>query len=243
MTSISTKPLTRKQKALFVKHFPLVRKIVNSMRKKLPSYADLDELISVGVYGLADAISKFDPSREQKFSAYASTRIRGSIIDELRDLDYMSRSARNDSKNVEKLREELEQSLGRKPNDAELRNRMGVSQKQFDKIMRRTQTFSFVSINEPLQNGDSDSASGGISRSIADENSPSAKEELEKKEMAQNLRTRMSELPERQRTVLQRYYFDEKKLGEIAKEFGLTEARICQIHAQALSSLRPKFVN
>lgn len=242
MTNISTKPLTRKQKALFVKHFPLVRKIVNSMRKKLPSYADLDELNSVGVYGLADAITKFDPEREQKFSAYASTRIRGAIIDELRDLDYMSRSARNDAKRVDKLREELEQSLGRKPDDSEVRKLMGVSQKQFDKIMRRTQTYSFVSINEPVANGDESGKSSAV-RSVEDEKSPNAVEVLEEKELAQNLKSKISELPERQRTVLQRYYFDEKKLGEIAKEFGLTEARICQIHAQALSSLRPKFVN
>ncbi len=234
------KVLNRKQRALFVKYYPLVGKIANTMKTKLPAYADIDELHSAGVQGLADAILKLDPSRESKFGGYVSTRIRGAMIDELRNLDYMSRSARNDAKNVEKIRSEMEQSLGRQPLDEEVRDRMGISQKQFDKIMRRTQKYSFLSLNEsPV--GSSDSAN--FSESIPDENSPTAVEQIESRELVGELKDSISKLPEKQRRVIERYYFDEKKLGEIAKEFGLTEARICQIHFQALSSLRPKFKN
>ena len=207
------------------------------MKTKLPSYADLDELHSAGVGGLADAVRKLDPAREESFGGYISTRVRGAIIDELRSLDYMSRSARSDAKQLEKLREELEQQLGRAPKDSELREKMGVSEKQFEKMMRRTQSCSFISLNDSPESGDVNTPS--FSESIADETAETAVETVEKKEFAENVRKNIAQLPEKQRRVIENYYFKDKKLGEIAKEFGLTEARICQIHAQALNSLRP----
>ena len=101
------KVLTKKQQELFVKYYPMVRKVVNSMRSKLPSHADLYGLHSSGVSGLADAVRKLDPSRKDSFDGYVSTRVRGAIIDELRDLDYMSRSARSDAKNIERIKEAM----------------------------------------------------------------------------------------------------------------------------------------
>lgn len=97
-------PFTQAQQKIFEKYFPIVRRIVNSMRSKLPSYADADELHSAGVWGLADAIRRLDDSRSDSFDGYIAIRIRGAIIDELRNIDYMSRSARNDAKNVEKIK-------------------------------------------------------------------------------------------------------------------------------------------
>ena len=165
----------------------------------------------------------------------------GAIIDELRSLDYMSRSARSDAKQLDKLREELERKLGRAPKDSELREKMGVSEKQFERIKRRTQSCSFISLNDSPENDDGNVPS--FAESIADENAETAVDAVEKKELAENVRRSIAALPEKQRRVIENYYFKDKKLGEIAKEFGLTEARICQIHAQALNSLRPKFVN
>lgn len=237
-----TNVLNAKQKALFVKYYPLVNKVVNSMRAKLPSHADIDELHSAGVSGLADAIQRLDPDREQSFGGYVSTRIRGAIIDELRDLDYMSRSARSDAKNIEKKRVELEQRLGRTPDEEELRAEIGVSHKQFSKILRRTQSCSFISLNDSAGNS-SEISVPSFSESIADENATTAVEDIERKEMTAEIRRSVASLPEKQRRVLEGYYFEEKKLGEIAREFGLTEARICQIHSQALNSLRPRFSN
>lgn len=237
------KILTTRQRELFVKYYPVISKVVNSMRAKLPSHADIDELHSAGVSGLADAVSKLDPSRKKSFDGYVATRVRGAIIDELRDLDYMSRSARCDAKNLDKLRESLEQKLGRSPTDEELRKAMGVSQKQFDKVLRRTQACSFISINDTPNSCDSDAAAPSFSESIPDENSPTAVEEIEKRELFEDVKRNIAALPERQRRILEGYYFQEKKLAEIAREFGLTEARICQIHSQALNSLRPKFGN
>ena len=153
----------------------------------------------------------------------------------------MSRSARSDAKNIERIKEAMEQRLGRAPSDAELRLEMGVSQKQFNKIMRRTQSYSFVSLNDSADSTEASAPS--FSESIADENIPTAVEEIESREMSESVRRNIANLPEKQRKVIEGYYFQEKKLGEIAKDFGLTEARICQIHSQALNALRPKFVN
>ena len=235
------KPLTPEQREFFVRFFPVVRKIVNSMRGKLPSYADLDELHSAGVTGLANAIQKLDPTRKDTFDGYIAMRIRGAIIDELRSLDYMSRSARNDAKHVEKLRLSLEQKLERAPRVEELRKEMGVSEKQYNKIMRRTQAYSFISLNNIPENNENSPPT--FADTIADENSSSPADELEHNETYEEIRQNLATLPEKQRRVLDSYYFKHKKLGEIAKEFGLTEARICQIHAQALRNLKPKLAN
>ena len=188
------KALTARQRDLFVKYYPVIRKIVNSMKTKLPSYADLDELHSAGVGGLADAVRKLDPAREESFGGYISTRVRGAIIDELRSLDYMSRSARSDAKQLEKLREELEQQLGRAPKDSELREKMGVSERQFEKMMRRTQSCSFISLNDSPESGDVNTPS--FSESIADETAETAVETVEKKEFAENVRKNIAQLPE-----------------------------------------------
>ncbi len=234
-------PLTKVQQDIFIKYYPVVRKVVNSMRGKLPSYADMDELHSAGVSGLADAIKRLDPNRSDTFDGYIATRIRGAIIDELRNLDYMSRSARNDAKHIEKIREDLEQKLERTPLNEEVRREMGVSQKQYNKILRRTQSYSFISLNNTTDS--TDSSMPTFEESVADESSFSPLEELESSEMSGEIHNMLSSLPDKQRRVLESYYFQNKKLSEIAKELGLTEARICQIHSQALKNLRPKLAN
>ena len=234
-------PLSERQQEIFIKYYPVVRKVVNSMRSKLPSYADLDELHSAGVAGLADAIKRLDLSREDTFDSYIATRIRGSVIDELRSLDYMSRSARNDAKNIEKLRNRLEQKLSRTPLESEMRKAMGVSERQYNKIMRRTQSLSFISLNERTDSDDTSAPS--VVESVADTHSPSPLKQIETTEMYKEIRENIANLPEKQRRVLDSYYFKDMELSDIAKEFGLTEARICQIHSQALRNLRPKLSN
>ena len=229
------------QKTLLVEYYPLVAKIVNSMKGKLPSYADLDELHSVGVAGLADAVRRLDPSRKSSFCGYISLRIKGAIIDELRKLDYMPRSARNEAKKLDKLRDGMELELGRRPEDYELRDRLGMDKRRFDKMMRRTSLCSFVSLNDTADT--TDSSSPELAESIPDENSPTAREQLEKKEIGELLRTRILNLNDKQRRIIESYYFEDKKLADIAAEFGVTEARICQIHGQALKILKSKFKN
>lgn len=232
--------LNAKQRKLVIEHYPLVQKVVNSIRSRLPSHADLDELHSAGVGGLVDASMKLNPEKADSFGAYASMRIRGAIMDELRKLDYMPRSARQDAKKISKKRDELEQDLGREASDEEVRESLDLSNRQFTKVLRRTQNLSFMSLNDDsTKNGET----RDLSEIIADENAQTAVEKIEKQELSKLLKTRLMNLPEKQRLIIQRYYYDEKKLAEIAEEFNVSEARICQIHAQAIKALRSKFRN
>ncbi len=237
---MKTKILNKNQSKLIVKHYPLVQKLVNSIRNRLPSHADLDELHSAGVGGLVDASIKLDPKKADSFGAYASMRIRGAIMDELRKLDYMPRSARQDAKLISKTRDSLEQDLGREATDEELRNSLDLSHKQFAKILRRTQNYSFMSLND---DSSKDGETRNLSEIIPDESALTAVEKIEKRELSMLLKNRLHSLPEKQRLIIERYYYEEKKLSEIAAEFNVSEARICQIHSQALSSLRTKFRN
>ena len=239
-TNGKNETLNASQRQLVVEHYPLVQKVVNSIRSRLPSHADLDELHSAGIGGLVDATMKLKKEKADSFGAYASMRIRGAIMDELRKLDYMPRSARQDAKKVTKTREELEQSLGRTASDDEVRRAMDLSQKQYTKVLRRTQNFSFMSLND---NSTRDGESRDLDEIIPDENAKTAVEKIEARELKVLLKSRLASLPDKQRLIVERYYFDEKKLSEIAAELGVSEARICQIHSQAIKSLRAKFKN
>lgn len=238
--SESTSTLNRSQQKLVIEHYPLVQKVVNSIRGRLPSHADLDELHSAGVGGLVDASLKLKPEKAGSFGAYASMRIRGAIMDELRKLDYMPRSARQDAKRITKTRDALESDLGREASDDEVRGALDLSRKQFTKVLRRTQNIAFVSLND---DSSKDGEVRDLSEIIPDESAATAVEKIEKEEMSKLLRERLLNLPEKQRRIVESYYFESKKLAEIAGEFGVSEARICQIHAQALKTLRAKFRN
>jgi RNA polymerase sigma factor for flagellar operon FliA len=139
------------------------------------------------------------------------------------------------------LRNRLEQKLSRTPLESEIRKAMGVSERQYNKIMRRTQSLSFISLNERTDSDDTSAPS--VVESVADTHSPSPLKQIETTEMYKEIRENIANLPEKQRRVLDSYYFKDMKLSDIAKEFGLTEARICQIHSQALRNLRPKLSN
>lgn len=236
----SNKSLNPSQQELVLKHYPLVQKIVNSIRSHLPSHADLDELHSAGVGGLVDASMKLKPEKQDSFGAYASMRIRGAIMDELRKLDYMPRSARQDAKRLNRVRDDLESNLGRSASETEVREAMSLSQKQYTKVLRRTQNIAFVSIND---DSSKDGESRDLSEVIPDENSDTAVEKIEQQELYTMLKDRILNISEKQRKIIECYYFKGQKLAEIAKEFSVSEARICQIHSQALKTLRAKFRN
>ncbi|MDX8414851.1 sigma-70 family RNA polymerase sigma factor [Intestinicryptomonas porci] len=233
-------PLNNLQRKLVAEHYPLVDKALNSIRTRLPNHADIDELHSAGVSGLVDAATKLNPQKSKSFVAYASMRIRGAIMDELRKLDYMPRSARQDAKRISHAREDLEDKLGRNATDDELRNAMGLSRKQYTKVMRRTQNISFISLND---DSTKDGEARDLSDVIPDENALTAIQKIEKQELSIMLKQKLLNLPEKQRKIIESYYFKEKKLADIAEEFDVSEARICQIHAQALKTLRSKFKN
>jgi RNA polymerase sigma factor for flagellar operon FliA len=224
------------EKELLERYLPLVRNVVDRLKLTLPAHVDADDLYSVGVTGLIAAVRRFNPEQQHTFAAYASTRVRGAVLDELRRLDWFPRRARAKARKMKTAISELEQRFGRAPTDEEIRTQLGLSLKEYNHWMVEVRPISFVAIDD---NGETEDG-GGTSRHemIADEQAVPVQQTMENEEMGQLVAQKIQELPDIQRRVLAMYYHENMRLGEIAAVFDLTESRICQIHARALLGLR-----
>ncbi|MGE9296956.1 MAG: FliA/WhiG family RNA polymerase sigma factor [Puniceicoccales bacterium] len=219
--------------------YPLVRSIVNSMLAHLPACADADELHSVGVTGLVAAVDRFKPEHAKTFRAYAGTRIRGAILDELRRMDALPRTRRAKVRRLRETVDTLEQKLGRAPNEEEISKALGLSPRQYEKFRQGAEPVLFVSLDKSHGNPNEDEPD--LHETIADEREEPTIKRMERHELVDEVSQLITELPERQRSVLVQYYFEGKRLADIAEVFGVTEARICQIHTQAVAKLRRSF--
>ena len=187
------------------------------------------DLVSAGTLGLLDAVAKYNPARCDRFSAYAEIRIRGAILDELRAMDWVPRSVRHKGHRLDDALNRLSQQLGRVPEGDEVARYLGVSNETYQQICRDVRTTGVVS----AEDGDGD----GLARFAAESRrEPDA--EVEHKQMRARLAQALTDLPERERQVLSLYYVEELKLKEIGEIFGVTESRVCQIHAAAVLRLR-----
>jgi RNA polymerase sigma factor FliA len=218
------------------KYAPMVRIIVARMRHKLPSHADLEELESIGVIGLLNAIERYDPSRGYSFQTYASIRIRGAILDELRAMDMIPRSVRLKQRKLQRAVETLEQDLQRTPSDQEIREALELDSRQYSRLKAQTLPLNFIFLDRPRMPGEP-----VPHETIADESQKSCPERLETAELQQLVAQKILELPDAQKKVLALYFYEELRLAEIGKIMGVSEARVSQIRTQALLSLR-KFV-
>lgn len=217
-------------------HFlPLVRSVVDRMRATLPSHLDENDLYSVGLLGLSRAVAKYDSEQESSFAAYATMRIRGAVLDELRRMDSMSRGSRQKARQLSDAVGELEQRLGRSVTPAEVAGELDLSAEQYMELLEKTRPIVCVELDAATTDNEDDAP---LHETIADSSQESACESLQRKELIQLLAARIERLPEMQRKVLAMYYFDELRLAEIAQVFGVTESRICQIHTQAVATLR-----
>jgi RNA polymerase sigma factor for flagellar operon FliA len=240
-TALATRPLTSEQCKLVEKHYGQVRAVVSQMRHYLPTYADLDELHSVGLTGLIAAVRRFDAAQTKTFEAYAAMRIRGAILDELRRLDYMPRSARHHARELRKTMDSLEQNLGRVPTSEETRARLGLNPADFNRLQERTRPMRFIPLDQPMERD-----AGGtmnLHDCIPDEDTLPIQAMLEQDEMLTALAGTLKLLPDRLRQVIMMYYFEGLRLADIAARFEVTEARVCQIHGQALQLLRQRWVD
>lgn len=217
-------------------HLHLVRVVVSKISKTLPSHVDLDDLRSVGLQGLISAVRRYDPEQGKTFDGYAMMRIRGAILDELRRMDVMPRTARAKARTIQTTVAKLEQKLGRTPTDEELQAELNLSTKDFRRMMRHAKPVNFVSLDSAHANEDPDEAN--LHEAIPDDSQEMCYDKMQNEELKRIVAERISLLPERQKKILAMYYFEEMKLAEIAEVYGVTEARICQIHAQALGTLR-----
>lgn len=223
---------------LVLEYAPLIKFIAQKIAVRLPSNIELDDLISSGVIGLMDAIDKYDPTRDNKFKTYAEFRIRGAILDELRAQDWVPRSIRDKSKLLDKTIANLEVELGRIPTDEEVSKTLNVSIEEFHSLLNQVRPVSLLSIDESQTFSNVDKKSILNILEGCKLNNPF--NQLNIKTVKDIVTVAIEELPERQRLVLSLYYYEDLNLKEIGKVLRVTESRVSQLHAQAVSRLRSK---
>jgi RNA polymerase sigma factor for flagellar operon FliA len=204
------------------------------MRASLPAHLDVDDLYSVGLLGLIQAQRRFDPTHGVTFAAYAAMRVRGAVLDELRRVDWMSRTLRIKAKKLTDVISAFEQRVGRPATEAEIADELGITSEEYSILLDEVRPLSYVEL-DALAGDDEDSS---LHEVIADENQPNARDIALKQELIKLVVERLQVLPGMQRKILAMYYFENLRLSEIAKVFGVTESRICQIHTQAVLGLK-----
>lgn len=224
------------EKDLIERYLPLVRNVVDRIKLNVPAHVDADDLYSVGVTGLIAAVRKFNPEQGNTFAGYAATRIRGAILDELRRLDWCPRRVRARSRKLKTAINDVEQKLGRAATEEEVSAELGLNRQEYAKWVEEAKPVTFLAIDQHADGEEGEGAS--LHELLADDQDTTGRDNLEKAELVQLLAQRMAELPDIPRKILAMYYFENLRLAEIATVFGVTESRICQIHAQAILGLR-----
>lgn len=220
-------------------HFsPLVKYVAGRVAVGLPASIEQADLISYGIFGLIDAIEKFDQARGIKFETYAISRIRGAIIDELRAIDWVPRSVRFKAREIEKAYTTLENKLKRPPSDVEIAEEMGISPSDLTQIYSQLSNVSLVALDE-LSSSDSDRGDRlSLVETLEDTRTASPGDSVEAEDMKRILAEAINRLPEREKIVVTLYYYEGLTLAEIGTVLGVTESRICQMHTKAVLALR-----
>jgi RNA polymerase sigma factor for flagellar operon FliA len=209
---------------------------VNRLAMTLPDHVDRDDLHSAGLVGLLQSLRNYDPASGTSFEGYARLRIRGAMIDELRRMDWVPRTVHEKSRKIQAVMGQLEQRLGRVADDAEMANAMKISIAEYRELLDEIRPAQFICL-DAVGTSDGDET-GSLYEVVADPNQVGPVEEASRAELKKVVFERLKDLPEIQRKVLALYYGEDLHLREIAEVFGLTESRICQIHSQAILSIR-----
>lgn len=224
---------------LILNYSPLVKYVAGRVSSTLPQTVETADLISYGLFGLIDAIEKYDLERGIKFETYAISRIKGAIIDELRSMDWVPRSVRARGKELEAAYIALEMRLRRVPTDAEVAEEMGLGIDEFHDILSKLSYASVVSFEELWSTGEREERSDGAA-SIPDHGAEDPVAMFESEEIKHILAEAIEHLPERERVVITLYYYEGLTLKEIGKVLGVTESRISQLHTKAVVRMRAK---
>ncbi|MDQ6662624.1 MAG: FliA/WhiG family RNA polymerase sigma factor [Chloroflexota bacterium] len=222
---------------LVIEYTPLVRMVVGRMGIPATSMLEAEDLVSYGMIGLLNALDRFDPSRGVRFETFASTRIRGAVIDQLRALNWMPRSTVARVKQIETTLAYLEQRLGRPAKEQEAAAELGVSTEHYRQMLQDV-TVSVISLDAPLSSSVQDDEVATLGHLLEDTNALEPAEEVEKQELTAALSSAIDHLPERERLLLSLYYQEELTMKEISKVMGVSESRVCQLHMQAVLRLR-----
>jgi RNA polymerase sigma factor FliA len=225
--------------ALILHYSPLVKYVAGRVAVGLPQSVEQADLVSYGIFGLIDAIDKFDLDRGFKFETYAIARIKGAILDELRSIDWVPRSVRAKARALEKAYAKLEALLHRTPTDDELATELGLSDDQLQNTLNQISFIGLVALDEMLSVGGERGDSVSVGDTVADSGEgPVAAYEVE--EMRHILAEAINRMPEREKIVLTLYYYEGLTLAEIGQVLGVTESRVCQIHTKAVLQLRSR---
>ncbi len=230
---------TEARDGLILHYSPLVKYVAGRVAVGLPQNVEQADLVSYGIFGLIDAIEKFDVGRGYKFETYAIARIKGAILDELRSIDWVPRSVRAKARALERAYAKLEASSHRSPTDEELAEELGVTEEQLQATFSQLSFIGLVALDEMLSLGGERGESVTVGDTVADTGQgPVATYEIE--EMRQLLAEAINRMPEREKVVLTLYYYEGLTLAEIGQVLGVTESRVCQIHTKAVIHLRSK---
>lgn len=225
---------------LITHYLYLVRYAVSRMLVQLPPHLDADDLIGYGLMGLIQSVEKFDPERGVRFETYAMTRIRGAILDELRAMDWMPRSLRRKAKEVEQAIRSLENRTGKPAQEEELAAELGIEVEELHQILTDT-SYLVVSLDYLLS---PDSNLKNWEESLPDTRESSDPTlAVDKQAQQQSLQQALATLPEREQKLISLYYFEGLTMKEIGRVLQLTEARICQLHAQSIHRLKARMQN
>jgi RNA polymerase sigma factor for flagellar operon FliA len=222
---------------LILHYAPLVKYVASRVATGLPSSVDQSDLVSYGMFGLIDALEKFEPGRGNKFETYAIPRIKGAIIDELRAMDWVPRSIRFKARELEKAQADLEAMLKRQPSEQELAERLGMSRRELHDMVSQISFVSVLALDEVVSAGSDRGEQVSLIDTLADKGIDPTWG-LESQETRGLLAAAINSLSEREKIVVTLYYFEGLTLAEIGEILGVTESRVCQIHTKAVGGLR-----
>lgn len=223
--------------ALIKQYQPLVRRLAHYMMAKLPASVEVDDLIQVGLIGLADALSRYESAQGVQFETFATQRIRGAMLDELRGNDWMSRGSRKSQKEIETTMRRLEHRLGRSPVESEIATEMGMNLVDYQSLLGKVRGTQLVYLEDMSRNGEEDDSF--LDRHVAD-NEADPMNMLRDHRLRESLVAAIKGLPEREQYIMSMYYEKDMNLKEIAAVLDVTESRICQLHSQSIARLRAK---
>jgi RNA polymerase sigma factor for flagellar operon FliA len=224
---------------LILTYAPLVKYVAGRLGSGLPAHVDDDDLVSYGLLGLIGAIERYDPDRDVKFETYAISRIKGSIIDELRAMDWVPRSVRARARDIERTIAELEARLGRAPNDEEISGKLGMTEDELNESLSEISRTSIAALDE-LWTVSAGGDQIALIDTIEDTQGPNPQSALAETELREAIGEAIARLPEREKLVVTLYYYEELTLREIGEVLGVTESRVSQLHTKAVLRLKAR---
>ena len=227
----------------FIKQYaPLVKYVAGKVAVGMPNNVEFDDLVGYGVFGLIDAIDKYDPEKNVKFKTYAVTRIRGAIFDELRLIDFVPRSVRQKTREIEAAISSLEAQLGRTASDQEIAGALGMDESEYMKVIQKISGTSIISLNDLWYSGD-DNDKVSIGDSIESPSSLNPDVMVVNEEIRRVIVEAINELPDKEKKILVLYYYEDLTLKDIGQVLQVTESRVSQLHTKAVLHLRSKLTN